>query len=103
MSQTLKSVQEFYDEAPPTDITEIFGTWMELVDGLKAKVADRFDLPATPPRDVLESFGGENGGPDRPDPRLRRPGDRLDGALPHGERHAWASPTSTSPSGSARR
>ena len=63
MSQTLKSVQEFYDEAPTTDISEIFGTWMELVDGLKAKVADRFDLTRDPSTDVLESFGGENGGP----------------------------------------
>lgn len=63
MSQTLKSVQEFYDEAPPTDITEIFGTWMELVDGLMDKVSRRFDLTRDPSTEVLESFCGENGGP----------------------------------------
>ena len=44
MSQTLKSVQEHFDEAAPTDVTEIFGTWLELVERLKAKVADRFEL-----------------------------------------------------------
>lgn len=63
MSQTLKSVREYYDEAPPTDITEIFGVWMELVDGLMARVADRFELTRDPSTDVLEDFGGENGGP----------------------------------------
>ena len=63
MSQTLKSVREFYDEAPTTDISEIFGTWMELVDSLQAKVAARFDLTRDPSTESLESFGGENGGP----------------------------------------
>lgn len=63
MSQTLKSVQEFYDEAPTTDISEIFATWMDLVDGLKARVAERFELTRDPSSEVLESFGGENGGP----------------------------------------
>ena len=63
MSQTLKSVREFYDEAPPTDISELFETWMELVDGLKAKVADRFELTRDPSTEPLEAFGGENGGP----------------------------------------
>lgn len=63
MSQTLKSVQEFYDEASPTDISEIFGVWMELVDGLVAKVRARFDLTRDPSTEVLESFGGQGGGP----------------------------------------
>ncbi|MBM9459187.1 hypothetical protein JK386_04680 [Nocardioides sp. zg-536] len=63
MSQTLKSVREFYDEAPPTDISELFATWMDLVDGLKDKVADRFELKRDPSTLPLESFGGENGGP----------------------------------------
>lgn len=63
MSQTLKSVREFYDEAPTTDISEIFGTWMELVDGLTATVAERFELTRDPSSEQLESFGGENGGP----------------------------------------
>jgi hypothetical protein len=63
MSQNLKSVQEYFDEAPPTDISALFATWMELVDGLKARVAERFELTRDPSSDVLESFGGENGGP----------------------------------------
>ena len=36
---------------------------MELVDGLKARVAERFELTRDPSSEVLESFGGENGGP----------------------------------------
>jgi hypothetical protein len=63
MSQNLKSVQEYFDEAPPTDISELFGTWLELVEKLKARLTDRFELTRDPSSEVLEAFGGQNGGP----------------------------------------
>lgn len=61
MSQTLKSVQEHFDEAPPTDVSETFGTWLALVDRLHARLAERFDLARDPSSEVLESFGGQDG------------------------------------------
>ena len=63
MSQNLKSVQEYFDEAPPTDISELFGTWLDLVERLKARLAERFELTRDPSSEVLESFGGKDGGP----------------------------------------
>ncbi|GAA1765663.1 hypothetical protein GCM10009795_010280 [Nocardioides hankookensis] len=63
MSQNLKSVQEYFDEAPPTDISETFGTWLALVEKLKARLTERFELTRDPSSEVLEAFGGENGGP----------------------------------------
>jgi len=61
MSQTLKSVQEHFDAAPPTDVSETFGTWLALVDRLKARLSERFDLVRDPSSEVLESFGGGSG------------------------------------------
>ncbi|MFI5429783.1 hypothetical protein [Aeromicrobium sp. UC242_57] len=61
MSQNLKSVQEYFDEAGPTDVTSLFADWKALIDRMAAKVADRFDLVRDPSTDSLESFSSENG------------------------------------------
>ncbi|MCD9198622.1 hypothetical protein [Aeromicrobium wangtongii] len=61
MSQNLKSVQEYFDEAGPTDVTSLFADWKALIDRMATKVADRFDLVRDPSTDALESFTSENG------------------------------------------
>lgn len=61
MSQNLKSVQEHFDEAGPTDVTSLFTDWKALIDRMAAKVADRFELVRDPSTDELESFTSENG------------------------------------------
>ncbi|WP_122816834.1 oxidoreductase [Nocardioides pantholopis] len=61
MSQNLKFVQEFLDEAGPTDVSATFADWTALVDRLAAKVKDRFELHRDPSTDALESFAAENG------------------------------------------
>ena len=94
MSQSLKFVQEHLDEAAPTDVSEVFGAWQELVERLRAKVAARFELERDPSTEVLEDFGSRRRAP-RPGAGLHRPRDRLDGALPHGERRPAASATCT--------
>jgi len=60
MSQ-LKSVQEHFDAAAPTDVSETFATWLALVERLKARLAERFELERDPSSEVLEDFGGGNG------------------------------------------
>ncbi len=61
MSQSLKFVQEHLDEAAPTDVSEVFGAWQELVERLRAKVAARFELERDPSTEVLEDFGSDDG------------------------------------------
>ncbi|WP_235735442.1 hypothetical protein [Nocardioides alcanivorans] len=61
MSQNLKSVQEYFDEAGPTDVTALLADWKALVDRMATKVADRFDLERDPSTEVLESFSSEGG------------------------------------------
>ncbi len=61
MSNTLKSVQEHFDSAAPTDVTETFQTWLALVERLKARLAERFELTRDPSSEVLEDFGGGSG------------------------------------------
>jgi hypothetical protein len=61
MSQNLKSVQEYFDEAGPTDVSRLFADWTALVDRLAARVHERFELTRDPSTDELESFASENG------------------------------------------
>ncbi|WP_104106287.1 oxidoreductase [Nocardioides sp. 616] len=61
MTQNLKSVQEYFDDAGPTDVTALFADWKALIDRLTAKVQDRFELERDPSTEVLESFTSENG------------------------------------------
>ncbi len=62
MPETLKAVQDMTDEAPVTDVTETFIQWQDLLNELKEKVSDRFELRPDPSTDGLKSFG-EDGGP----------------------------------------
>ena len=55
MSQNLKSVQEYFDEAGPTDVTALFADWKALIDRMAAKVADRFELERDPSTEALEA------------------------------------------------
>ncbi len=61
MSQNLKSVQEYFDEAGPTDVTSLLADWKTLVDRMATKVKDRFELEADPSVANLASFDSENG------------------------------------------
>ncbi len=61
MSQNLKSVQEYFDEAGPTDVSALFTDWLALIDRLSAKVQQRFELTRDPSTLDLESFSSENG------------------------------------------
>ena len=61
MSQNLKSVQEYFDEAGPTDVSRLFADWTALVDRLAARVHERFELTRDPSTLELESFSAENG------------------------------------------
>lgn len=61
MSQNLKSVQEYFDEAGPTDVTSLFADWTALVERLAAKVQDRFRLERDPSTADLESFSSDGG------------------------------------------
>lgn len=61
MSQNLKSVQEHFDEAGPTDVTGLLADWTALVDRLAAKVHDRFQLERDPSTVDLESFASDGG------------------------------------------
>ena len=47
MSQTLKSVQEHFDEAAADRRHRDVRTWLALVERLKARLAERFELSAT--------------------------------------------------------
>lgn len=61
MSQNLKFVQEYLDEAPVTDVSKVFADWSGLIDKMAAKVAERFELNRDPSTEPLESFSSENG------------------------------------------
>lgn len=61
MTQNLKSVQEYFDAAGPTDVTTLFADWKALIDRLATKVHERFELHRDPSTDVLESFSSEAG------------------------------------------
>lgn len=61
MSQNLKSVQEYFDEAGPTDVTELFTDWKALIDRLAAKVHERFSLERDPSSEPFEAFSSEGG------------------------------------------
>ncbi|MFD1827360.1 MULTISPECIES: oxidoreductase [Mumia] len=61
MSQSLKYVQEHLDESGPTDVSETFATWLALVERLKDRVAERFELERDPSSEALEDFGGDTG------------------------------------------
>ncbi len=64
MSEPIKYVQEYLDEAGPSDVSTTFAEWMALVERLKDKVAARFELTRDPSTDVLEAFddGGTGSG-----------------------------------------
>ncbi|WP_262849103.1 hypothetical protein [Mumia quercus] len=61
MSQSLKFVQEHLDESGPTDVTETFQAWLALVERLKDRVMDRFDVERDPSSEALEDFAGDTG------------------------------------------
>ena len=64
MSQNLKFVQDFLDDAPVTDVSTIFAEWTDIIDGLKEKVMARFDLERDPSTEELEAFASDvDGGP----------------------------------------
>ncbi len=61
MSSNLKSVQEYFDEAGPTDVTALFADWKGLTDRLAAKVHNHFELERDPSSEEFEAFSSENG------------------------------------------
>lgn len=61
MSQTMKHVQEYLDEADPSDVSATFAEWLALVERLKGRIADRFELERDPSTETLEEFEGVGG------------------------------------------
>lgn len=61
MSQTMKHVQDYLDEAGPSDVSATFEQWLALVERLKAKVAARFELERDPSTEDLDRFDGVGG------------------------------------------
>lgn len=65
MSENLKFVQDFLDEAPVTDVSATFAEWTDIIEGLKNKaMAALGDLQRDPSTDELEAFASDvEGGP----------------------------------------
>lgn len=63
MNETLQHVEQMVDENPRVDVTETFTEWQDLLAGLKAKIADRFELTRDPCTTDLESYGDPDTGP----------------------------------------
>jgi len=64
MSQNLKYVQDFLDDAPVTDVSAIFAEWTDIIEGLKTKAMAHFDLKRDPSTEELEAFSSDvEGGP----------------------------------------
>lgn len=64
MTENMKYVQDFLDEAPVTDVSAIFAEWTDIIDGLKDKAMAHFDLKRDPSTEELEAFASEaDGGP----------------------------------------
>lgn len=61
MSETVQHVEQMVDENPRTDVTETFEEWRELLTGLKATIAERFELTRDPSTVDLESYGTPGG------------------------------------------
>jgi hypothetical protein len=61
---SLKYVQEHLDEAGPSDVSAVFEDWIALVQRLKDRVAERFELIRDPSTEQLEDFddGGTGSG-----------------------------------------
>ena len=74
MRETLKGVQDIFDQAGPTDATATFDRLWSITGEIMAKLQARFELARDPSTDDLESYRGEaeypaGGWPPTPDPR----------------------------------
>jgi len=67
LKDTLQHVEQMVDQSPTIDVTETFRQFEELLDELKAKIDDRFELERDPSTEALESYGSH---PERPGGRL---------------------------------
>ncbi|MEV0248658.1 oxidoreductase [Nocardia sp. NPDC050712] len=63
MSETLQHVEQMVDQTPRADVTETFQEWRELLSGLRARIAERFELTRDPSTTDLESYGDPETGP----------------------------------------
>ncbi|PSR58797.1 MULTISPECIES: oxidoreductase [Nocardia] len=63
MSETVQHVEQMVDENPRTDVTETFSEWQELLAGLQAEIAGRFELTRDPSTADLDSYGDAATGP----------------------------------------
>lgn len=65
MSDNMKFVQDFLDEAPVTDVSATFAEWLDIIEGLKDKaMAALGTLERDPSTDELEAFASDvDGGP----------------------------------------
>lgn len=61
MSQELKSVQQYFDDAGPTDVTQLFTEWKALIDRLSQRVQERFAVTEEPAYADLGAFTSEAG------------------------------------------
>ena len=59
MSETLKGVQDIFDEREPTDATATFDRLWSITGEIMSKLEARFDLARDPSTDDLESYRGE--------------------------------------------
>ena len=59
MRETLKGVQDIFDERGPTDATATFNRLWSITCELMAKIEARFELTRDPSTDDLESYRGE--------------------------------------------
>ena len=59
MRETLKGVQDIFDERGPTDATATFNRLWSITEELMVKIEARFELARDPSTDDLESYRGE--------------------------------------------
>ncbi len=59
MRETLKGVQDIFDESAPTDATATFQRLWAITQELMAKIEARFELRRDPSTEELESYRGE--------------------------------------------
>ncbi len=60
MRETLKGVQDIFDERGPTDATATFNRLWSITEELMAKITGRFELTRDPSTEHLESYRGES-------------------------------------------
>jgi len=61
MSESLKGVEEFFDESTTTDSTATFNALWEILGEVKAKVDARFDTQLDPSSEEFSSYGDPDG------------------------------------------